>query len=252
MVKPEALDSLITSNESARHLAEQGLVTHGVARAIRYLDKELAIMQADAEGRERFAENPPKLQPGLHVGCGSNIIPGFTNFDIFPNPGVDVVSDAREGLPFDDNQFEIVFSEHMLEHVDYPRSAKVILGDMVRVAKPGGRVIVGVPDSSIPVKAFANGDNGYFDELRERWYGNRADLEHYTSPIQFVRLVMADVDDDPVYTPHLSAFDEETLSGLMENAGLVDIRTWDIDPDMSYQKRNWGSVYLQGIKPGES
>ena len=252
------MSEMITSEQSWETLefahslvdmAERGMLPHGMARAARLLVRQAVIMQADQEGRKQFAENPPSLKPGLHVGCGANILKDFTNLDIFPNEGVDVVCDAREGLPFTDGQFDLVFSEHMLEHVDYPISTKLVLRETVRVTKPGGLIIVGVPDSSIPIRAYTSGDEEYFTELRDRWYGRRDQLQHYQYPVDLVRLVMADEDDDKIYTPHLWAFDETQLAGLMEEAGLVAVSPWDIDPSISLPKRHWGSVYLQGNKP---
>lgn len=250
-IETDPTQSLAQNVESLSSLLETGVVTHGLARAIRRIKGEMAIAEANEQGRKSFEINPPELKPGLHVGCGNNILDEFTNLDIFPNEGVDVVCDAREGLPFDDDKFERVFSEHMLEHVDFPRSVKSILGEMVRVTEPGGQVIVGVPDSSVPAIAYAEGDEAYFAELKERWYSRRADIDDYTHPIHYVRLVMSDVEDDPVYTPHLGAFDNDSLKYLLEEAGLTDIKPWELDPEISLEKRHWGSVYLQGTKPTE-
>ncbi len=249
MSSPEDATNYAKISMELGGIAEYDFVPHGVARAVRELKTQLSIMRADGHGRKEFASSPPELKPGLHVGCGSNILPDYTNLDIFPNEGVDVVCDAREGLPFDSNQFETVFSEHMLEHVDYPHSVKGILQEMVRVTKPGGKVIVGVPDASYAIRAYANEDTDFFTELKERWYKNRSNLTHYTQPVDFVRLVLADEDDDPVYTPHLWGYDSQSLGVLLEEAGLSDVTPWQYDPSMSLEKRQWGSVYLQGVKP---
>lgn len=49
-------------------------------------------------------------------------------------------------LPFDDNQFDIVMTAHMLEHLADPALA---LGELVRVLKPGGRLITIVTRRSV-------------------------------------------------------------------------------------------------------
>jgi predicted SAM-dependent methyltransferase len=51
----------------------------------------------------------------LHLGCGDKILPGWTNVDVIARPGVDLVLDVREGLPFSD--VELIFAEHFLEHL---------------------------------------------------------------------------------------------------------------------------------------
>lgn len=46
-------------------------------------------------------------------------------------------------MPFDDAMFDVVFNEGVIEHLsDYDRAVK----EMIRVTKPGGKVIVGVPN----------------------------------------------------------------------------------------------------------
>lgn len=51
----------------------------------------------------------------LHIGSGSNPLPGWTNLDIAPYPGVDAALDIRRGLPFSD--IRLIFAEHFIEHL---------------------------------------------------------------------------------------------------------------------------------------
>ena len=48
-----------------------------------------------------------------------------------------------EGLPFQSNVFDVVFSHEVLEHV---RDDRVCAAEMVRVARPGGHIAVFVPN----------------------------------------------------------------------------------------------------------
>lgn len=57
----------------------------------------------------------------------------------------------RERLPYADDTFDLVVGLHMLEHVGRPAE---ILRDMMRVLKPGGVLIVGVPTKP-PIAAIA-------------------------------------------------------------------------------------------------
>lgn len=54
----------------------------------------------------------------LNLGSGSRPIQGYTNVDILPMPGVDVVCDLEVRLPFDDNSVMEVTGEHVLEHIN--------------------------------------------------------------------------------------------------------------------------------------
>lgn len=53
----------------------------------------------------------------LHIGCGPEIFPGWVNIDLEPYPGVDVVHDVTEGLPFEDVRY--IYAEHFVEHLTY-------------------------------------------------------------------------------------------------------------------------------------
>lgn len=78
----------------------------------------------------------------LHVGCGAMALPGWVNIDIRPQPGVDVVLDVREGLPYDN--VEYIFAEHFIEHLDletglqFLRECRGVLDDtgVIRISTP--------------------------------------------------------------------------------------------------------------------
>ena len=59
------------------------------------------------------AETPRRL----HVGCGTEVIPGWCNIDIQDLPGVDMVLDVTGGFPFSD--VEYIYCEHFIEHLRF-------------------------------------------------------------------------------------------------------------------------------------
>jgi SAM-dependent methyltransferase len=78
----------------------------------------------------------------LNLGSGSTFYgEHVVNMDIFPSPNVNVVGDAHQ-LPFRSNSFSAVFCQAVLEHVPRPRH---VVGEILRVLKPGGKVYVDVP-----------------------------------------------------------------------------------------------------------
>lgn len=59
----------------------------------------------------------PRRVERLHIGCGPEVLAGWTNVDIDAHPGIDLVHDVRDGLPFRDVRY--LFAEHFLEHLTY-------------------------------------------------------------------------------------------------------------------------------------
>ena len=77
----------------------------------------------------------------LNIGAGETFIPGFVNVDIAP--WADVSLDLnRDRLPFKDESVDLVFTYHCLEHLDNYLFA---LGEIHRVLRNQGRLLVGVP-----------------------------------------------------------------------------------------------------------
>ena len=64
----------------------------------------------------------------------------YTTGDLY-SPLADVKFDLHE-IPFDDNQYDVVFCNHVLEHVE---DAHQCMSELYRVMKPGGFAILQVP-----------------------------------------------------------------------------------------------------------
>lgn len=59
-----------------------------------------------------------------------------------PLPGVDVVADLANRLPFDDETFEAVIANQVLEHI---KDLVALVREVHRVLRPGGVFVVHVP-----------------------------------------------------------------------------------------------------------
>lgn len=102
------------------------------------------------------------LQPagrGLDVGCGTGVLAGrlaaaglaMTGCDPSQGmldvmrartPAVEAVAASGTALPFADASFDLVFCVAVLHHVAAPAAVRATLGEMVRVCRPGGHVVV--------------------------------------------------------------------------------------------------------------
>lgn len=79
---------------------------------------------------------------GLDLGSGANRIrPDAITLDCNPHSGADIVTDGTS-LPFEDNHFDYVWSNAVLEHVERPWE---VAAEIVRTLKPGGVAIISIP-----------------------------------------------------------------------------------------------------------
>lgn len=81
----------------------------------------------------------------LNIGCGKRILPGYVNVDAVDRPGVDRVAPA-DGLPFADQSADEVLAVHLVEHV-FEWEVPGMLREWARVLRPGGRLVVEMPDA---------------------------------------------------------------------------------------------------------
>lgn len=79
----------------------------------------------------------------LQLGCGTNPLKGYINLDVERYGWIDIVHDLdRYPWPFEDNQFEEIYANSVLEHIsDLIRC----FGEAHRILKPGGILKGGVP-----------------------------------------------------------------------------------------------------------
>ena len=96
---------------------------------------------------------------GLDVGCGTGVLAdrlaqrGLTMTGLDPSagmlevmvekrPSVDPVVGSGTALPFSDHSFDLVTCVAVMHHVAEPQAVRATLAEMMRVARPGGRVVV--------------------------------------------------------------------------------------------------------------
>jgi len=82
----------------------------------------------------------------IYLGSGKDHKEGFTNVDIHPFEGVDVVCDITKGLPFEDSSIDFVFSQDFLEHID-PTKKVMVINEIWRVLKDGGEMEHFIPNA---------------------------------------------------------------------------------------------------------
>ena len=145
----------------------------------------------------------------------------------------DAVVASAEALPFDDASFDGCWADRVFQHLADPEAA---LGEMVRITRPGGRVVVADPDYDTQVVDVPD------QELARRVLRFRADhlLRHGTIAHRmgslFARAGLADVrvEAAPVVLRDPAALDNamglRTWAGVAEKRGLLpagDGEAWE-------------------------
>lgn len=109
--------------------------------------------------RVRYVADHCEPGSGLDVGCGTGVLAqrladeGFRMSGVDPSQGMlDVAAErapavaTKRGygteLPFDDDSFDLVLSVATMHHIAEPAGVHATLIEMVRVARPGGAVLV--------------------------------------------------------------------------------------------------------------
>ncbi|MFF0227601.1 class I SAM-dependent methyltransferase [Streptomyces sp. NPDC004629] len=228
--------------EQIAALLEEPSTSHGLARTLRAAAKEIDISRYHHTGTRawpngRIDKAPEKVQ----VGGGAHRIDGFYNIDAVPP--ADLLWDIRESIPLQDGSVRFMFSEHFLEHIDYPNSAKLYAREAHRVLVPGGQLVTGVPDAAFVLRHYPH-NPPLAEEMVERWYAKRDCIGDINTFLDLINYVFRDQDDDPTYSTHLWAYDREKLTQMFTEAGFQTVEPWDFDPTIANPKRQWGSVYV--------
>jgi predicted SAM-dependent methyltransferase len=231
------------------------------------------VAEAVSCARRAAARGPGVVR--INIGCGTAPTNGWANFDNSPVVRVarwpvlvralaaarllgresrefaGVASrtgirfaDAARRIPCGDGAVDVLYSSHMIEHLDRP-GAKAFLMEARRVLRPGGIVRVCAPDLALLVRAYtATGDA---DTLVARSHmcqrapgGVRA------------RMKMALI--GPRH--HLWMYDGTSLARLLTDAGFTNVAimpagTTNIpEPgDLNLAERVDESIYVEGFQP---
>lgn len=85
---------------------------------------------------------------------GTAAAPGWEVLNASAASYVDHVCNANDLSRFDDDSFTDIYSSHVVEHLDYRDELLKTLIEWRRVLRPGGRVLVSVPDLDVLARLF--------------------------------------------------------------------------------------------------
>jgi hypothetical protein len=161
-------------------------------------------LASDSGVRARVAnaEKLHKMEGNLRVNIGAGHIPrdGYLNVDSRELPGIDIVADVRD-LPFGEGEVKEIYSAHLLEHFPVEVLRRTILPHWVSMLEDGGKLVSVVPDFETMVAERAAGRISFSDFIEVTYGGQEYDGDF-----------------------HFSGFSKETLTRLLEEIGLEDVK----------------------------
>lgn len=91
----------------------------------------------------------------VNLGCGSRYARGWINLDYSSNHPDVIPHNLLKPLPFDDEEIDVIYSSHVLEHLS--RSAgQLLIRNCYKKLKPGGVLRIVVPDLENVCREYLN------------------------------------------------------------------------------------------------
>jgi predicted SAM-dependent methyltransferase len=150
----------------------------------------------------------------LQLGAAEHALPGWLNTDLHGYGRSDIAYlDVRKRFPLPDASFDVVYSEHMLEHLTYA-DGQHCLRECLRVLRPGGTVRVATPSLERLAALYDGGDAA---ERYVRW------AVETLEPEVRERLPGVVINNFFHSWGHRFVYDPQTLRHALLEAGFVDV-----------------------------
>lgn len=210
----------------------------------------------------------------VNIGCGKNPTNGWQNFDntlslkLAKSPLITfflkmfgflnkaqidyiewnknnkiIFADATMHLPFKDEQVDVIYSSHMIEHLS-PNGAVKFLLEAKRTLRSGGVLRISVPDLKKHVSHYV--EDGDADNFMKKTYISAGEINSFKEKLHFFFVG---------FRHHQWMYDGNSLSKLLLkvgfketfilNAGKTMIKNYG---ELNLYEREDESVYVEAIK----
>lgn len=151
----------------------------------------------------------------LQIGSGANLLPEWLNTTLYPFAPGTVFLDACSPFSIPDDSFDYVFSEHVIEHLEFEESSRMLL-ECHRILRVGGRIRLATPDLEQIIALYTQPEGGA-QQNYIRWIMDnfRPRVGEY-SPAHVINQSFHG-------WRHKFVYDEATLLKALEGAGFVGV-----------------------------
>ncbi|MDR3001291.1 MAG: methyltransferase domain-containing protein [Fibromonadaceae bacterium] len=179
----------------------------------------------------------------LEIGPGLERIPGFETINVIKTPVTDYVLDlSKEDFPFADNSWDIIFTSHFFEHIEWFR-VEYCLREVFRILKPSGYLDLYVPDGYKLASIIVDAEDGKIQKTPDGW----KIFNEQDNPFIWAngRLFYGANPNYPSW--HKSVFTFEYLKWLFEKNGFKNIERLNDDQTLGV-RHGWINLGIRGYK----
>ena len=204
-----------------------------------YLD----LLRLKARWRGRLKKKR-LLSPKLHLGCGRRRVEGWLNVDV---RGSDFDVDLAAGrLPWKDESFESVVSQHVIDDLEIEHELIPLLKEIKRVLKPGGELWLSTQDMTKICRSYVEDGGAKLIADRKTRIPD-FDMKGYPDS-QFMNELFYDSGWN------MNEFDLPLLDHVLQKAGFDQCRRvgerdfLERFPDFPPRRDDYPSLYVRVIK----
>jgi len=180
----------------------------------------------------------------VHIGCGSNLLPGWLNCDIDQCSSEVIFLDARRKLPFPNESVHYVFAEHFIEHLDRQQGL-CFLKECYRVLVAGGILRLSTPDLQKLMLIYF----GQNDEVRQSDALDRHRKQNLPYPEIHPVTPCSYFNDKMRLWGHRFIYDKSHLFGSLKEAGFQSVIEVSFgiseDPELQNLEHHADVVWMQ-------
>lgn len=158
----------------------------------------------------------------LNLGCGSRFSKDWINVDFVSTNSNVIVCNLTNGIPFSNNEFDVVYHSHVLEHFTKNEGFEFIK-ECYRVLKPNGIIRIAVPDLENIIRSYL-----LTVEALEKTISNENTLNHEWAVIELI--------DQMVRTKSGGEMANYWQQDKIENHNFVQSR---VGYEFSNYRNNW-------------